>query len=115
MSVLPEKYLGRPRSSSFENDRTSSKKNSDYGSFTVTHTDVPHKQKKRAKSLENIKESLKGIDEKQFNLSKFILFKSRSSCSSESLSSTKSRSSSVCEEIIYEEEEEVDTQKASNS
>lgn len=100
--------LGRPRSSSFECDRTSKQ---DHGSFTVTHIDVPHKPKKRARSLGNIRESLKGHDGGHFNLSKFLLLRGSSSCSSESIVSTKSRSSSVCEEIIYEEDEEVAEEK----
>lgn len=106
MSVFSD--LGRPRSNSLEAERPSKQ---DHGSFTVTHIDVPHKQK-RAKSLGNIRESLKGIDGGHFNLRKFLLSKSGFSCSSESIVSTKSRSSSVCEEIIYEEDEEGTEEKA---
>lgn len=99
---------GRPRSSSFELCRPSSNKAAapDYGSFTVTHTDVPsqHKHNRRSKSLGNIKDSLQSFEEKNAFAK---LLRSRLNRSSDSMSN-KSWSSSECDMVIYEEDEEED-------
>jgi len=100
---------GRPRSSSFELYR-SSKPSPDYGSFTITHVDVPSPNNhhgRRSKSMGNIKDSLHYMDDKN-GFSK--LLRSRLHRSSDTVS-TKSWSSSECvDEVIYEEDEEYSVQ-----
>lgn len=101
---------GRPRSSSFESIASSnSKKTPDYGSFTITHTDVPSQEKppsrRRSKSVGSIKDPVHSLEDK--NAFAKIL-KAKLSRSADSISS-KSWSSSDCDMVIYEEDEEGET------
>jgi len=103
MSNYPD--LIRPHSSSFKTGLHLKKEATpDFGSFTVTHTDVPLKNttRCRAKSTGSIKDASTWLDEKN-NFAK--LLRSRLRSLSDPLLSYKSWSSPDCD-TVYEEEEE---------